>query len=211
MKLHSMFLKSLKGAITISIILSAALIIAQTQSSKQDKSELEKQRQRIEEKISYTKGLIKKTTSSKKKTQNELALINKQISLRRQLISNYNQDIQSSNVSINKINNQISVMENDISSLKEEYGDMLYHAYTNKNSYSKLMYIFAADDFNLAYKRLKYMQQYTEVRKQQAKSIQMAQQELTEKIATLKEIKKQSEELIATQEVEKRSLATDKS
>lgn len=211
MKLRSMFLKSLKGAITISILLSAAAVIAQTQSSTQDKSELEKQRQRIEEKISYTKGLIKKTTSSKRKSQNELALINKQISLRKQLISNYNQDIQSSNVSINKINNQISVMENDISSLKEEYGDMLYHAYTNKNSYSKLMYIFAADDFNLAYKRLKYMQQYTEVRKQQAKSIQMAQQELTEKIATLKEIKKQSEELIATQEVERSSLATDKS
>lgn len=206
-----MFQKSLKGAIIISVILSGAVVIAQTQSSKQDKSKLEKQRQRIEEKISYTKTLIKKTTSSKKKTQNELALINKQISLRKQLISNYNQDIQSTNVSINKINNQISVMKNDISSLKEEYGDMLYHAYTNKNSYSKLMYIFASDDFNLAYKRLKYMQQYTEVRKQQAKSIQLAQQELTEKIATLEEIKKQSQELKATQEVEKSSLATDKS
>lgn len=211
MKLSSMFQKSLKGAIIISVILSGAVVIAQTQSSKQDKSKLEKQRQRIEEKISYTKTLIKKTTSSKKKTQNELALINKQISLRKQLISNYNQDIQSTNVSINKINNQISVMENDISSLKEEYGDMLYHAYTNRNSYSKLMYIFASDDFNLAYKRLKYMQQYTEVRKQQAKSIQLAQQELTEKIATLEEIKKQSQELKATQEVEKSSLATDKS
>ncbi len=210
MKLHSMFQKSLRGVIIISVFLFGAAILAQTQSSTQDKSTLEKQRQRIEEKISYTKSLIKKTTSSKRKTQSELSLINKQISLRKQLISNYNQDIQASNVAINKINNQISVMENDISSLKDEYGDMLYHAYTNKNSYSKLMYIFAAEDFNLAFKRLKYMQQYTEVRKQQAESIKLAQLELVEKIASLEDVKIQSEELIATQEVEKSSLATDK-
>ncbi len=210
MKLRSMFQRSLKGAITISIFLGAVAILAQTQSVTQDKSKLEQQRQRLEEKIAYTKGLIKKTASSKKKTQSELAVINKQISLRKQLISNFNQDIQSTNVSINKINNQISVMENDISSLKEEYADMLYHAYTNKNSYSKLMYIFASDDFNLAYKRLKYMQQYTEVRKQQAGSIRMAQQELTEKIEELELVRQKSQDLITTQEEEKNGLAEDK-
>ncbi|MFK7756067.1 MAG: murein hydrolase activator EnvC [Flavobacteriales bacterium] len=210
MKLRSMFQTSLRGAIIISTLFIGVAIVSQTQSTK-DKSKLEQQRKNIEEKIAYTKKLIARTASSKKKTQNELSALNKQISLRRQLISNYNQDIQSTNVSINKINNQISVMENDISSLKDEYADMLYHAYTNKNSYSKLMYIFASEDFNLAYKRLKYMQQYTEVRKQQAASIIMAQDELTEKIDELEEIKQKSEELVLIQEEEKSTLAYDKS
>lgn len=205
-----MFQKSLKGVITISVFLGCVAIIAQTQSSTQEKSKLEQQRKRLEEKISYTKNLIKKTANSKKKTQSELSVINKQIRLRQQLIANYNQDIQATNVSINKINNQISVMGNDIKSLKEEYSDMLYHAYTNKNSYSKLMYIFASEDFNLAYKRLKYMQQYTEVRKQQAESIKLAQLELADKIAQLEGIKLKSEQLLVTQESEKSSLAKDK-
>lgn len=210
MKLRSMFQISLKGAIITSILLGSVFIFAQTQTSGNDKNKLEKQRRQLEEKIAYTKNLIQKTASTKKKTQNELAVINKQISLRKQLISNYNQDIQATNLSINKLNNQIAVMENDIASLKEEYADMLYHAYTNKNSYSKLMYVFAAEDFNLAYKRLKYMQQYTEVRKQQAESIREAQKELTQKIADLENVKFKSEQLIVTQEQEKSSLAGDK-
>jgi len=210
MRLNSMFQTSLKGAIIISVILIGAAISAQTQSTKKEKGKLEQQRKRIEEKIAYTKSLIKKTTSNKKKTQSELAMLNKQISLRKQLIFNYTQDIQATNISINRINNQISVMENDIASLKEEYSDMLYHAYTNKNSYSKLMYIFASDDFNLAYKRLKYMQQYTEVRKQQAESIILAQKDLGQKIIDLEQVKLKSEDLIATQENEKSTLASDK-
>lgn len=204
------FPKNLKGVIIISLFLLGTAALAQIQTQNQSKSSLENQRKKIEEKISYTKNKIKQTANSKKKTQNDLAVINKQISLRRQLIANYNQEIQSTSVAINKLNNQITVMENDITSLKEEYADMLYHAYTNKNSYSKLMYIFAADDFQLAYKRLKYMQQYTEVRKQQAESIKQAQEDLAVQIELLEETKLKSEELIAEQKDEKNSLSSDK-
>ncbi len=210
MRLSLKFPKSLKGAIIISACLFSIVLCSQTQSTSQEKSKLEQQRKQLNEKINYTKKLIKKTANSKKKTQNELKAINKQISLRKQLIANFTQDIQATNLTINKINNQISVMENDIASLKDEYADMLYHAYTNKNSYSKLMYIFASDDFQLAYKRLKYMQQYTEVRKQQAESIKLAQAELKDKISQLEGVKIKNKELIATQKDEQSSLSSDK-
>jgi len=195
----------------ISVCMLSVAIFSQTQSSTtNEKSKLESQRKKITEKIKYTKGLIKKTANSKKKTQSELKVITKQISLRKQLIANFTQDIQATNLTINKLNNQISVMENDIASLKEEYADMLYHAYTNKNSYSKLMYIFASEDFQLAYKRLKYMQQYTEVRKQQAESIKLAQDDLKTKISQLEDVKDKNVALIATQKDEEKSLSRDK-
>lgn len=48
--------------------------------------------------------------------------------------------------------------------MRGDYADMVRFAQKNQNRYQAMMYIFAADDFNQGYKRLKYLKQYTEKR-----------------------------------------------
>jgi hypothetical protein len=49
---------------------------------------------------------------------------------------------------------------------------MVLFAYRNQSAYNKLMFIFASKDFNQAYRRLKYLQQFGTYRERQARYIQ---------------------------------------
>src|SRR6185437_2789525 len=77
-------------------------------------------------------------------------------------------------------------------------------------SYNKLMFIFAAQDFNQAYKRLKYLQQIGAYRERQARYIQETQTELHVKINELDVSKKEENNLLKDQEKEKATLGKEK-
>ena len=62
---------------------------------------------------------------------------------------------------------------------------MVLFAYHNQSAYNKLMFIFAAKDFNQAYKRLKYLQQFGAYRERQADHITGTEKDLNDKTAQL--------------------------
>jgi len=68
------------------------------------------------------------------------------------------------------------------------------------------MFIFASNDFNQAYKRLKYLQQFSDSRKKQAKEIEETQRNIEQKIAELAANKKEKVSLLSDQEKEKKTL-----
>ena len=59
---------------------------------------------------------------------------------------------------------------------------MIYYSFKNKNTYDRLMFIFSSEDFNQAYRRLKYFQQYSAYRKAQVKLMQETQEKLDNKV-----------------------------
>lgn len=75
----------------------------------------------------------------------------------------------------------ISAFEKDIIQLKDEYARMITQAYKTRNNADKVMYIFASDDFDQAYRRMKYLQQLSNYRQQQAEAILSAQSSLEKK------------------------------
>jgi septal ring factor EnvC (AmiA/AmiB activator) len=87
---------------------------------------------------------------------------------------------------------------------------MVLFAYRNQSAYNKLMFIFASKDFNQAYKRLKYLQQFGTYRERQANYIQGTQKELHVKINELDKNKKEKNNLLTEQEKEKLELGKAK-
>jgi septal ring factor EnvC (AmiA/AmiB activator) len=73
------------------------------------------------------------------------------------------------------------------------------------------MYIFSSDNFNQAYARLKYMQQYSEFRKKQAAEIINTQTLLLAKLNELKEQRREKHILLGNEEEEKITLSSEKS
>ncbi|RYG07174.1 MAG: peptidase M23, partial [Chitinophagaceae bacterium] len=92
-----------------------------------------------------------------------------------------------------------------------EYAGMIRFAQRNRNSYDKMMFIFAARDFNQAYKRIKYLQQFSQYRKKQAGYIENTQQDLNGKIKILDRTLKEKSDLLREQERERERLGKDKS
>jgi len=54
---------------------------------------------------------------------------------------------------------------------KNEYAKLIYYAYLNLSAQDRLMYILSANSFNQAYKRIIYLKQLTEYRKEKYNTI----------------------------------------
>jgi septal ring factor EnvC (AmiA/AmiB activator) len=87
---------------------------------------------------------------------------------------------------------------------------MIYYAYKNQDGYNRLVFIFASEDFEQAYMRLKYLQQYSDFRHRQAEKITHTKKSLNEKVQDLEAKKSDKRVLLTGEEAEKQNLASEK-
>ncbi|KPL17575.1 MAG: hypothetical protein AMS26_00445 [Bacteroides sp. SM23_62] len=176
----------------------------------QTKEELEKQKGKTKEEIDYTNRLLEETRQKKQTSLNRVKILNKRIQLRNQLLSSINQEISLYNEEIINKRKLIVELENDVDIVKKQYEMLIKFAFWNKNKYDRLMFILSADNFNMAYKRMKYIQQYTRHRKEQALLIQTMREELKLEIKELEEIVIQKEEIARQKIDENRALEQER-
>jgi septal ring factor EnvC (AmiA/AmiB activator) len=179
-------------------------------SSQDKKSQLEARKAKIEEEINYTNKLLSETKKSKQASLNQVVLLNKKILKRQELINAISGEIGQIDQKINQTNDTIIELTQTIKSLKEEYARMIYYAQKNRNSYTRLMFIFSAENFNQAYQRLKYFQQYSSYRQNQVRVIKETQALLAEKISLLQKQKNDKVSLKTMEESEKQKLSKEK-
>ncbi len=178
--------------------------------SQVEKANLEANKKKIEQEIRYTNDLLNQTRKTKKISLNELIILDDQIKKREALILTINHEIIYMDHQISMNNDSIRKLINDLKKLKDEYAEMIYYAFKNKNFYNRLMFIFAADDFNQAYRRSKYFQQYSSYRKVQAELIQITQQELERKTEEIENQKIEKEALLNDQKTALSQLAASR-
>jgi len=171
------------------------------------KEQLQDNKKKIEEEIEYNIKLLEETKKTKKTTLNQLIIIKNQIKSREKLIQTINEQIKSAVEQIDLNNEIINDLTQDLESLRKEYAQMIYYAYKNRSSFDKLMYIFAAVDFNQAFKRLKYFQQYANYRKTQAELIIQTQEGIQATIRELENHKKAKLELLVSLKEERDQLS----
>lgn len=178
--------------------------------SQDKKTQLQKRKAKIEQDISYTNKLLSETKKNKQASLNQVVLLNKKISKRQELINAINGEISSLDLRIQQTNDTIEELTKNIKTLKDEYARMIYYAQKNRSSYTRLMFIFSAKNFNQAYQRLKYFQQYSSYRKNQVRVIKETQLLLAEKVSLLQNQKNDKQSLKLTEEGEKQKLANEK-
>ena len=151
----------------------------------QTKGELKKQKLKLEKEIVYTRQLLSKTKSNKTKSLNYLKTLGAQIINKKQLLQTLNIEISLLNKKAKKTEIYISEVESSIINdsiqirkLKKEYAKMIYAANKKKGDKNNMIFIVSSSDFNQAYKRILYLKQYSQHRKNQAKKIQESQSPL---------------------------------
>lgn len=185
------------------------VFVAPSSYAQKSRTALEKQKSKIRKEIDYKNQLLKETKKTKKKSLNQLILVRKKIKNRENLISTLRSEMQLIDGEIDETNNEISRKEDELNALKDEYAKMIYHAYKTRSSYDKIMFVFASEDFNQAYKRLKYLQQYSEFRQAQAQQIALTKLQLDSQITQLEDKKVAKELLITNTKQERNTLAED--
>lgn len=180
------------------------------QSQKNSQKELQKKQEKIKKEIDEINKVLKETKENKDVSLGTLKTINVKLKKRQSLINIINSEINTLNADIRKNENQVQNLKNDLERLKKEYAKMIVFAQRNQNAYSKLMFIFSAKDFNQAYSRLKYVQQYSEFRKKQADEIINTQTQLIGKLDELKTQHQEKKVLLVSEETEKKHLSKEK-
>lgn len=191
------------------LILILGCIVFAATSFGQSRKALEQQKSKIRKEIDYKNQLLKETKKTKKKSLNQLVLIRKKIRSRENLISTLRSEQELIEGEINGLKSEIERKEDELEALKDEYAKMIYHAYKTRSSYDKILFVFASEDFNQAYKRLKYLQQYSQFRQAQADQIVKTKAQLDSTIANLEDKKIEKEVLIQNTQNERNSLAED--
>ncbi|WP_421945926.1 murein hydrolase activator EnvC family protein [Pedobacter sp.] len=176
----------------------------------QTESQLRRKKEAIQREIEQLQKNLNKAASGKKLTLQQINAINAQIRLRQDKIGTINSEIKNLDNQISQNTNTVHTLQGQLGDLKKEYAGMIRFAQRNRNAYEKMMFVFAARDFNQAYKRIKYLQQFSQYRKKQAGYIENTQTELNGKIKVLDKTLREKSELLKEQERERERLGKDK-
>ena len=176
----------------------------------QSSQELKRRRDKYNEELEQLNHEYEETVNNKKSTLKQLNILKAQINLREDKISSINSEVRILDNQISESNNNVRSLKSQLALLKKEYAAMILFAYRNQSAYNKLMFIFAAQDFNQAYKRLKYLQQFGAYRERQANYIKGTEKDLNIKIVELDNNKKEKNNILKDQEKEKATLASEK-
>ena len=179
----------------LKIVLLFVAVFTAANVHAQSSAELKRQRERINEELRRLNHELQDVQSNKKVTLKQLNLLKRKISVREEKITIINSEVRNLDNQISENTSTVRSLQSQLDQLKKEYAGMVLFAYHNKSAYNKLMFIFAAKDFNQAYKRLKYLQQFATYRERQAGYIEGTQKELHVKIVQLDKTKEEKHSL----------------
>ncbi|PTS98251.1 peptidase M23 [Pedobacter sp. HMWF019] len=180
------------------------------QTFAQSSSELKKKKQAIQKEIDLLQRSLNTTVKGKKLTLSQINALNTKISLMQSKIDVINSEMKNLDSQIHENTTIVHSLKDQLAQLKLQYAAMIRFAQKNKNAYSKMMFIFASKDFHQAYKRIKYLQEFSRYRKKQADFIQGKEKNLNYKIVILDKSLKEKSSLLQEQESEQNKLGKNK-
>lgn len=183
-----------------------AVVVPLAQTRQDSKSKLETKKKKLEDEIAYNKKLLDETRKNKNISVNQLNLLKSQINKRETLLDEINLGIDSLNRVIRDNDEMLTTQGENLKVLKSEYARIIYHEWKMRNSYDRLLFVFAANDFNQAFHRMQYFQQYSDYRKKQAGLIVSVTDDIKKRMQELAEQKGEKEVLLADNESAKEKL-----
>lgn len=178
--------------------------------SAQDKTSMQQQRDKIKEEIEQTQKMLNDIQKTTKVNTGQLALINKKVNLQERVVDNIHKEIRNLTDEIYLSQLEINRMNRVLDTLKEEYAKSMVYAYKSRGNYSFLNFIFSAEGFNDAIKRIAYLKSYRNLREVQADNIIKTQSLLEEKINSLGESKERKNVVLKEEDSEKVKLEKQK-
>jgi septal ring factor EnvC (AmiA/AmiB activator) len=157
---------------------------------------------------------LQKTIEDRKKERTislrEVELINKKIEKRKTLISNI--EVQMSNIEGELSEKQVAVLNisTEVNRLLSEYKKLILWLNKNQHSTNKLAFVLESHSFKEAYNRIKYIKKYGDYRARQSVVLRNQIDRIMDRISSLKEVKEEKANLLATNKYQQTELIGEK-
>lgn len=183
---------------------------AQSQQPQGTREDLQKKEQDLRRELAELNNMMIQTQNNKKLSLKQLAIIKKKINQREDLVNTINKQVRQLDETIFNNERDIYRLGKELDTLKIKYAKSIVFAYKNRSSYEYLNFLFSADDFNDAIKRITYLKSYRQNRETQANTIAKTESYLKEKIGSLSSNKKEMSVTLQKQSEQLKDLQDDK-
>ncbi|MGJ8715830.1 MAG: murein hydrolase activator EnvC family protein [Maribacter stanieri] len=183
----------LRNILFLLVLITTVSVFGQTSEQKA----LEEKREQLQSEIRDINRLLFAEKKEKGNVLDQMEALDKKITVRQQLIRVTNQQSNLLNRQINTNIRNIGKLKTELQEVKDEYAKMIQKSYQNKSKQNRLMFLLSSESFFQAFKRLQYMKQYTDYRKEQGAQILAKTEELSRLNADLNEERKVKEVLLA--------------
>ncbi len=158
------------------LLFIAAILPALNAQPGSDKSELEKERQQIQNELRQMQDMYNNVKGKTRLSVRQLNILKKKISLQERYINSINRELKMIDDDIYLSNLEIYRLQRQVDTLKAQYARTIVYAYKNRSSYDYVNFIFSANSFNDAIRRIAYLKSYRAYREKQVSNILETQQ-----------------------------------
>ncbi len=158
---------------TISIVIICFFAIS---TFAQTREELEKQRVQLKKEIEETQKLLNSNKEVTKQNLTTLSLFTNKVNLQGRVLENIGKDLRILDNNIYSIQRDVNRFDKLLDTLKQEYAKSMVYSYKNRGNYEFINFIFSADNFNDAIKRISYLKSYRTYREMQGQNILRTQE-----------------------------------
>jgi len=180
-------------------------LLANSVSAQLTREELENQRKQLKKEIDETQKQLNQVNAAKSKGLITLGLYSRKVNLQENVVENLNKDLHILDNNIYTIQRDVNRYDRLLDTLKQEYAKSMVYSYKNRGNYEFLNFIFSADNFNDAVKRISYLKSYRTYREMQGENI-LRTQELRRK--RLEDLGVSKEKKNSTLEVQNKEMQT---
>ncbi len=153
----------------------------------QSRDDLQKQQQQIQKEINELNNELASIKGNKKAALRAYQAVQSKIKARESLINNIKKDVKLLEETLFLNEREIYRLNKELDTLKINYAKSIVFAYKNRGSNEYLNFLFSAQDFNDAVKRVAYLKSYRQNRETQAQTIAKTQdllKQTTNKLAS---------------------------
>lgn len=157
------------------------LLLTLTSVAQVEKEKIEKEKQEIQNEIKEIEGMYNKVQGQTRQSINQLGLIKRKLDLQNRVLGTISREIKFINDDLYLSNIEIYRLQKQLDTLKEQYAKSIVYTYKNRGTFNFLNFIFSANGFADALKRIAYLRSYRTYRQQQVENIQETQRKIEQR------------------------------
>lgn len=194
-----------------SVVFLLLIISLQTMFSQDDIATVRRQYQEALERIEATDKALSANEKSVKNQLYRYNVINDQVKESQRYLNRLNAEYNKTRKAIGKLNEEIKALHAELKKRQDQYAKMVRQLYIRLSDNDKLMFIFAAEDLNQSWRRMRYLNDYAKYQRKQAELIKEKQAEIEAAKVELEAKRKEQADLVAEQSAEQKRLQKERS
>lgn len=168
--------------------------------------ELEQQRKNMLREISNTDKLLRETKKSTTTLLDRIKLISNQIFSRQKVLELLEQEVRGIDAEQKRIETEIAALEIELKNKQSSYAKAIEGMLSNRQSENRVLFILSGKSLTESYRRLRYLQDYSEWRSKQAEEIKDQNIRLQERREALTKAKLEKTTLLGLRTKEQENL-----